>query len=188
MTDDRDRQVSYLIADGQDPLVIPGQPILPRVVSQLGAAPEGRAARGALITSLSSRQSGVLVPAIAEPSVGVPDTGIDRSDVAFPSTFATVTSQLTPTGPVDMLVVTPGRVVADAGSGRLEQFTQMGLEVRYGSTTSTTGGWCGLPPDTTAPVFRAVDVPTQGDNRFRTIVDPTGATPAPATASSACCC
>ena len=164
-TDDRGRDVSYLIADGQDPLVTPGQPILPRVVSQLEEAPQGRAAHGALITGLTTVQSDAVTPAVAEPSVGVPTTGIDRSGVAFPSKFATVTSQQTPDGPVDLLVVTPGRVQTNAGTGTLEKFTQMGVEVQYSGSDET---------DTVDPVFTAIQVPTEGQTLFRAVVDGTG--------------
>ena len=56
-TDDQGREVSYLTADGGEPLVVPGQPILPKVVSQLAAAPAGLVARGALITGSARRSS-----------------------------------------------------------------------------------------------------------------------------------
>lgn len=167
-TDDSGRSVSYLTANGQDPLVVPGQPILPRVVSKLDQAPSGLVARGALITGLSSERvaSGTpLTPAIAKATIGVAETAADRSNVAFPSTFATITTQQSPTGPIDLLVTTPGRVEsASDGTGMLEQFTSMHVDVVYGDAGSN---------DTTAPAIQTVTMPAQFSRTFKVVADGT---------------
>jgi hypothetical protein len=131
------RDVAYLTADGEAPAVVPGNPVLPKVVKKLPAR-DGMTPRGALITSLTSTAVDDVVPAIVDVGVGVPAVGATKSDVAFPSTFANITKQDTPTGPVDLLVVTPGRVEsAVRGNGRLEKFTQLGLDIVYGPASAT---------------------------------------------------
>lgn len=156
------RPVTYLTANGQDPLVIPGQPVLPRVTSRLDAAPDGMVARGALISELESDIGEVGRPAIAEPTVGIDEPGVDRSDVAFPSSFADLTRQETPEGTVDLLVVTPARVVsARGGSGNTESFTRLGIDVVYGAA--------GLD-DSTAPNISSI----QARETFSARVDGTG--------------
>lgn len=152
-TDDEGREVSYLTADGQEPVTVAGQPVLPRIVSQLREEP-GYTPRGVLITKLTSQtESGVPI-AIAAPGVGVAQTTATRTDVAFPSAFATITSQQTPTGRSDLLVVTPGRVESGDGvTGSLERFTALGLDVLYAPEEST---------DTTAPSVRGVDARADG--------------------------
>ncbi|HEX5856864.1 MAG TPA: hypothetical protein VFY91_02015 [Microbacterium sp.] len=168
-TDDDDNDVSYLTADGAEPLVVPGQPILPKVVSRLSPPPaDDLTARGVLITGLSSKtfpSSEQLLPAIAQPTVGVAETAPDRTGVAFPSTFATVTHQDTPDGPVDLLVTTPGRVEMGAGgTGVIEQFTSMDIDVVYAPSAST---------DRVAPGIKAVVVPKDGGRTFEVIADDT---------------
>ncbi|MEU1971520.1 hypothetical protein ABZ477_07680 [Microbacterium sp. NPDC019599] len=147
---------TYLTADGQEPAVVAGQPILPRIVSKLDEAPAGQKARGVLLTGLTST-SETLDPAFGTPSVGTPDPTQPRGDVAFPSSFAGVTRQDTPDGPIDLLVVTPARVeLRGTGQGRIERFTQLDLEVVYGDAAST---------DETAPLVRSVE-PVFGDLKF----------------------
>ncbi len=142
---------TYFTADGQDPAVVAGQPVLPKVTMQLNPPPQGKKARGALIRGLSSSFSSTLTPLIADTSAGVaaaPDA--TRSDVAFPSTFAHITTQQTPSGPVDLLVVTPAHVEAPVGgSGRLEKFTSMDLDVEYGDASSN---------DDTDPVITSTEI------------------------------
>ncbi|WP_127473414.1 hypothetical protein [Microbacterium sulfonylureivorans] len=169
--DEDGREVAYLTADGQQPLTVAGQPVLPRVVSQLNAAPEGTAPRGVLITGLTSERGEAVSPAVTRPSVGVDEPSASRAGVAFPSTFATVTSQQTPVGRVDLLVVTPGRVeIPTAGTGVLERFTAMDLEVIYAPVSQADG----TPAETTAPVIRSVDAPREGRSSFRVRADGTG--------------
>jgi hypothetical protein len=157
---------TYETVDGQDPLVVAGQPILPRVVHQLRARPVGLVPRGALITGLSSVQSDLVVPAIAEPSVGTPDTGVYPPGTSFPSTFATISHQDTPAGVVDLLVVTPGRVqLAPDGQGRLERFTSMTFDITYAPSASA---------DATPPVFTLVEPPQEGSGLFRVTAQDTG--------------
>jgi hypothetical protein len=170
-TDASGQDVSYLVADGQEPLTVAGQPVLPRVVSRLDAAPEGMTPRGAFITGLTSERSGIVAPAVTQPSVGVLEASTARAGVAFPSTFATITSQQTPSGPIDLLVVTPGRVeIPVAGSGILERFTSTDLDVIYGPVTQPDGS----PTETTAPLIQAVEVPTANGSFFRVLADGTG--------------
>ena len=112
-----DMPVEVVTADGQDPAVIAGQPVLPKVVSRLDAPPTGLVARGALITSLSSKLAPIS-PAFGTPTVGVEASDAQRDQVAFPSAFATITHQDTPDGPADLLVVTPARVEAPTTPSR----------------------------------------------------------------------
>ncbi len=170
-TDPDGREVSYLTADDQAPLTVAGQPVLPRVVSQLNDAAPGTTPRGVLLTGLTSQRSDPLAPAIAEPGVGVPDPAATRSGAAFPSTFATVTSQQTPTGRIDLLVATPGRVeVPTTGQGVLERFTSMTLDVLYAPLTQPDGA----PTETVAPLIRSVDTPPEGGSTFDVFADGTG--------------
>ncbi|GAA1975355.1 hypothetical protein [Microbacterium pumilum] len=144
-------EVSYLVADGQDPAVISGQPVLPKIVSQLRPE-DGLTPRGALITALTSEVEDGVTPAIAEAGVGTNDTRATRTDLAFPSSFATITKQDTPDGPADFLVVTPGRVEAPrgstAGTGSFERFTSLDLDVVYGPADAA---------DTTPPSVSAME-------------------------------
>ncbi|MEU1971523.1 hypothetical protein ABZ477_07695 [Microbacterium sp. NPDC019599] len=152
-TDADGRTVQVTTADGQDPLAVAGQPILPRIVSQLNTRPDGLLPRGAVITALTSVTE-PYTPAIAEPGVGVPETTATRTGVAFPSTFATVTTQDTPSGLVDLLVVTPARIVAPAGgTGTIDTFTSLELDVTYGHASST---------DSTAPALLSADLSGRG--------------------------
>ncbi len=144
--------VSYLVADGQEPAVVAGQPVLPKLVAQLRTA-TGLTPRGAIITQLTSTIEGGVTPAIAEPGLGTGETASNRVDAAFPSSFATIARQETPDGPVDTLVVTPGRVVAPqggaSGTGSFERFTSLGIDVVYGDADET---------DTTPPSITSVSV------------------------------
>ncbi|MBD3942151.1 hypothetical protein IF188_10625 [Microbacterium sp. NEAU-LLC] len=129
---------TYLTADGEAPVAVSGQPVLPKTTARLAAAPEGMKARGALIRGMTSESSETIAPSIAENTVGV-DAVDDatRSAVAFPSSFAHVTTQQTPTGPVDLLVVTPARVQAPVGgTGIVERFSDMSIDVEYGPASS----------------------------------------------------
>ena len=113
--------------------------ILPSIVRALEPAPTGWSPRGVILTSLTSviDDDGHARPVTA-PTVGVPETTATGPGLAFPSTFATITQQQTPRGPVDLLVVTPARVADDAGgSGHTERFTSFTAEVVYGDATST---------------------------------------------------
>ncbi|MHC2999866.1 hypothetical protein [Microbacterium sp. HJ5] len=170
-TDASGREVAYLTADDQQPLAVAGQPVLPRVVSRLGTAPSGTAARGVLLTALTSERSGPVSPAVAQPGIGVPEPAPARGGSAFPSTFATVTSQQTPSGPVDLLVVTPGRVEIPAtGDGTIERFTSMGMDVIYAPVSLPDG----TPSERVAPLIRSVEPPRAGGSVFRVFADGTG--------------
>lgn len=152
------------LTDPDAPVVIPGQPIVPRLVTRLSNvdAPSNQVPRGVLITALTSTTETGVRPAVAAASVGVPATSVTRAGAAFPSSYATVSRQQTPAGTVDLLVTTPARVqVAGDGTGAIETFTQMGLEVVYGEADST---------DTTAPIVHYVETPTEGRSgiAFRT--------------------
>ncbi len=84
----------------------------------------------------------------------MPDVSPTRSGAAFPSTFATITSQQTPKGKVDLLVVTPSRVETTfGGKGTTERFTDFHAEVVYGDASST---------DTTGPTIDSIDLPFAG--------------------------
>lgn len=154
---------TYLTANGQEPLAVAGQPVLPKIVSQLRAAPSGSAARGVLVTGLTSTQVPTDKPAIAEPTIGTGEGALLPAGGAFPSSLATLSSQLTPSGDVDTLVVTPARVaVGRDGKGVTEKFTSMDLSVIYGPSNST---------DTTPPVISATEL--LGDT-MRATIDGTG--------------
>jgi hypothetical protein len=130
--------VTYVTADGELPLVEAGGPLLPRVVTQIPSTDEdGGVPRGALITGLTSTWSGSIRPAVHGAAI--------PGDAGFPESFTAITRQLTPDGPVSMLVATPASVqVQPSGEGRIETFPTMELQVLYGSSA-----------DTTAPVIRS---------------------------------
>ncbi|MET0734987.1 MAG: hypothetical protein ABWY55_04995 [Microbacterium sp.] len=153
---------SYYVADGQDPAIVAGQPVLPKIVTQLRSE-SPFVPKGVLITALTSQFDDDLDPLVAQAGVGVDETAATRSDSAFPSTFATITRQETPDGPVDLLVVTPGRAESWAdGQGRLEKFTDMGLDILYVD---------GAVDDSTPPVVSAIE---QDRGRFRFAADAKG--------------
>lgn len=157
-TDAEGNPLDYLVAGGEAPAVVPGQPVLPKIVARLGEAPAGTTPRGALITALTSQiEEGIDTPAVSSPSVGVPETNATRTDVAFPSSYATVTRQQTSEGPIDLLVVTPARVtVGHDGRGVVEKFTGLTVEATYGSGD-----------DTTAPTIQSVELPLPGGTEMR---------------------
>jgi len=150
---------TYLTADGQSPAVVPGQPVLPRLVSALGSRPVDPALgplvpRGAIITGLTSETEPGSDPAIAAASVGVPQSELGRTGVAFPSSYATISRQDTPDGPIDLLVVTPARVeVAGDGTASTEKFTDLSVEAVYGPEGSS---------DDTAPAVTYIEAPASG--------------------------
>ncbi|GAA5196265.1 hypothetical protein [Microbacterium jejuense] len=157
---------AYLTADGQSPAVVPGQPVLPRLVSALGPRPDGLVPRGAIITELTSETESGVDPAIATAGVGVPQTELNRTGIAFPSSFATISRQDTPDGPVDLLVVTPARVaVARDGTGSTEKFTDLSVEAVYGPADSA---------DDTPPVVTYIEAPGEGRSRMSFSADGTG--------------
>lgn len=157
-TDAEGEPLDYLVAGGEAPAVVPGQPVLPKIVARLGEAPEGMTPRGALITALTSQiEEAIDTPAVSTPSVGVTETNATRTDAAFPSSFATVTRQQTAEGPIDLLVVTPARVtVGQDGRGVVEKFTSLTVEATYGSGD-----------DTTAPTIQSVELPLPGGTTMR---------------------
>jgi hypothetical protein len=156
--------LGYLVADGQEPAIVAGQPVLPKIVARLAPAPEGSTPRGAVLTSLTSVVDGEIdVPAVTEPGVGIDDTVATRTDTAFPSSFATVTRQETPQGFADMLVVTPARVtIGQGGRGVVEKFTDLTVEATYGPADSN---------DVTPPRVLAVELPTPGSTQFAVRAD-----------------
>lgn len=152
--DDAGQQVTYVVADGEQPLATAGDPLLPRVITKIPATDgDGGTPRGALITSLSSTWSDVLQPAVARPVTGVEQAGEETAGAAFPSSFTAIAGQDTPGGAISLLVTTPASVqTAPDGSGRIETFPTMGVEVLYGSGE-----------DSTAPVIGPTE---QRDGRF----------------------
>ena len=159
---------SYLTASDEAPAVIAGEPVLPRITRQLGAAAAGTVARGALIRGLTSSFSDTVTPLIAGATAGVDGVGdATRDDMAFPSTFAHITSQQTPDGAVDQIVVTPARVQARVGgTGIFEQFHDIDIDVVYGDAAST---------DDLAPVVVSAGVAKNGaSSRVSVTADGTG--------------
>ncbi|MFH8251317.1 hypothetical protein ACH3VR_13175 [Microbacterium sp. B2969] len=139
---------SYYTVDGSAVAVPTAQGILPSIVRVLQPQP-GLVPRGVILTSLTT-QTQLGTPALAAPTVGVPQQTATAAGSAFPSSYATITHQETPAGPVDLLVITPARVqVSQAGQGSTELFTDFTAEIVYGPDTST---------DTTPPVIDAVGV------------------------------
>ena len=159
--------VSYLTANGQAPAAVAGEPVLARIVTPLPAVAGDLVPRGAILTALTSAFDDETRAAIAVPGVGVPETNAIRTDLAFPSTFATITSQQTPTGPINSLVVTPSRVeVGPGGQSRVERFTSFDARVVFGPASST---------DTTGPRIDALEVPGPGQGGMEiTASDPSG--------------
>lgn len=147
-TDQTGADVTFVSADGEPPLAAAGQPLLPRVVTRVPATDDaGNAPRGALITSLTSEWSGTVRPAIGDPGIGVEQSGVTKDGLAFPSQFASISRQVTPEGPVSLVVTTPASVQsAQGGLGRIETFPAMGLEVLYGPEG-----------DSVAPVIRSTE-------------------------------
>ncbi len=144
----------YYTVDGSALAVPTAQGILPSIVRRLEPQP-GLVPRGAILTALTT-QSQTGTPALSAPTIGVSETSETGSGSAFPSSFATITHQQTPAGPVDLLVVTPARVqMTQAGQGTTELFTTFTAEVVYGPDTST---------DTTPPVIDSVTLPGAGSS------------------------
>ena len=157
---------TFLTADGQSPAVVPGRPVLPRLVSALGPRPDGLVPRGAVITELTTETESGVDPAIAAAGVGVPQTEVGRTGIAFPSSFATISRQDAPDGPMDLLVVTPARVeVARDGTGSTERFTDLNVEAVYGPADST---------DETPPDITYIETPGAGRSRMSFSADGTG--------------
>lgn len=158
VTNDEGEDVEYLTVADQPALASPGQPVIASIATTLPQAPAGTVARGALLTSLTSQIDTEGTPAVTAPSVGVSETSFARSGAAFPSTFATITSQQTPAGPVDLMVVTPSRVQTTfGGKGITERFTDFHAEVVYGDASST---------DTTSPTIDAIEMPFPGGDEM----------------------
>ncbi|GEM_PF-6722984 len=148
----------YLTVDDQGPLAVAGQPVLPAIVRTLPGAPAGLAARGVVLTALTSEFDTEGTPAVAVPGVGVPEPTASRTGVAFPSSFGTITHQSTPDGPRELLVLTPARVEKPAvGTGRTERFTSFTAQVVYGDAAST---------DTTPPSIESVEPPAPGGSQM----------------------
>lgn len=133
-TDETGAEVTYVSADDELPVAAAGQPLLPRVTTRIPSGDEaGNVPRGALITSLASKWSGTVRPAVADPGIGSEQGGTTKDELAFPSRFTSISRQVTPDGPIALVVATPGSVQsAYGGLGRIETFPIMGLEVLYG--------------------------------------------------------
>ncbi len=118
----------------QQPLVIHGQPVLPSLVYSLEEKP-GKTPRGALITGLTSEfDTAITKPTIAQANVGTAEQFAQAAGGAFPSVYAQVLRQETPNGTLRTLAVTPARVETGlGGTGRVEKFTRMTIDVVYGA-------------------------------------------------------
>ncbi|MCH6231664.1 hypothetical protein MK786_13010 [Microbacterium sp. CFH 31415] len=127
-------QLTYVTVGDEQPIAVPGQPLLPRLVTQIPSSDEaGRIPRGALITSLTSSWTGTVRPAIGDPGIGIERAPVVKDGLAFPSSFTSISRQETPSGPVSLLVTAPANVQsATGGLGRIETFPSMGLEILYG--------------------------------------------------------
>ena len=165
-----DNGTSLVIANGDDEglALVPGEPVLPKLTYQLNQAPAGTKARGALIRDLTSDFSSPLTPAVADLSAGVADQAdATRSDMAFPSTFVHITTQGTPDGTKDLLVVTPARVQARVGgTGTYEMFTDLDIDVVYGDAAN---------PDEIAPFVSSSELRIRNGQQYLEVVaDGTG--------------
>ncbi|MET0448300.1 MAG: hypothetical protein ABW004_07830 [Aeromicrobium sp.] len=147
----------------QQPLVIDGQPVLPSLVYSLEPK-AGKTPRGALITELTSEfDSAITKPTVAQANVGVEEPTAQTAGGAFPSVFAQVLRQETPNGPLHTLAVTPARVETGTdGSGRVEKFTRMSIDVVYGDEDAG---------DTVTPGILSTRM---SGNRFEVTADGTG--------------
>ncbi|MDY0908353.1 C25 family cysteine peptidase [Microbacterium sp. CFBP9034] len=136
---------TFLTVGEEAPLAVAGQPALPKTVMQVPLTDgAGKSAKGVLITGLTSEFASGVTPLVVDPGIGVEAGVVTKQGVAFPSAFASVTAQDTPTGPVGLLVVTPASVQAAVnGIGRIETFTSMDVSVLYGDDSAA---------DSTAPV------------------------------------
>lgn len=150
----------FLTADGGEPLSAAGQAVLPsvaRVVPSTDAS--GAAARGVLITGLTSRWSKQIAPAVGVPQSGSGAAGPAASAPPSPAVLATLTRQLGPDGVSTVVVATPARLTPQGpGSARFELYDELEFEVLYGDTA-----------DTLAPVIGEVDA---GDEFRVTAKDP----------------
>ncbi|MFD4958315.1 hypothetical protein [Microbacterium sp. NPDC058389] len=156
----------YLTVDDQAPLAVAGQPVLPTIVRTLEQAPAGLTPHGVVLTALTSEFDTEGTPAVATPSVGVPEAAASRTGVAFPSTFGTITHQDTPDGPRDLLVLTPARVeIPPGGAARTERFTSFTAQVVYGDASST---------DATPPSIDSVELPSPGRGEMEITVSDAG--------------
>lgn len=144
------------------PQATPGRPLQPRVDADVTAASNGALlpAHGALVTSLTSLQAVADFPAaLSRPTVDESTTepADTVTDLAFPSSFASLTTSTDPQGPPgtdgvprrQRLVIVPGQFRGTAGNGsvgRQDLFSTMGVRIYY-STAS----------DDAAPTFTGSD-------------------------------
>ncbi|KRB36741.1 PD40 domain-containing protein [Microbacterium sp. Root180] len=148
----------FLTADGQDPLSVAGQPLVPAVTRTVPAADAaGAAARGVLVTGLNSQWREPVEPAVADPRARMSRS--EPSPAAPPSAaaLATLTQQGSPDGPLTVVVATAARLSTEsAGATRFEVYSDMELELLYGDANDA------IAPVITAAVpgstFRAVAV------------------------------
>ena len=126
--------------------MIPGQPVLPSLVSQLNPAPDGMTPRGALITGLSSTFGATVTPAIAQPDCRHRRAVAVATGGAFPSTFAD--DHAAGHARRDRSTCSWSHLAASrwdvGGAGAIEKFTTMAIDVVYGPAT---------PRDTTPPII-----------------------------------
>lgn len=149
---------TFLTADGQDPLSVAGQPVLPIVTRGVPSTDgAGSAARGVLVTGLISEWRDPAEPAVAHPRTSLSPPATSFSAPPSAAALATVTQQTGPDGPATAVVATAARLSADgAGGSRFEVYPELELEVLYGDAddavapviTQTAGG----------PTFRAIAV------------------------------
>ena len=127
-------QITYVTVGDEQPIAVPGQPLLPRLVTQIPSSDgAGKVPRGALITSLTSAWTGTVRPAIGDPGIGVERAPVVKDGLAFPSSFTSISRQQTPIGAVSLLVAAPANVQSTTGGlGRIETFPSMGVEILYG--------------------------------------------------------
>ncbi|MDQ1446601.1 MAG: hypothetical protein QOI20_3065 [Acidimicrobiaceae bacterium] len=117
------------------------RPIVPKVSVDVtpNSVPAGTLAHGVFLTSLQSHDVAA-VPAVARPTIDltVNEPPPPAGDVAFPTSFNTLTQFNTPTGPRQQAVLLPGQFFRDASwanAGGVERlFDGIGAEVKYANS------------------------------------------------------
>jgi hypothetical protein len=149
---------SFLTADGQNPQVVEGMPIEPRVDRDVTATNPNLVAHGALITSASSIDSAGFAAAFGRPVVDLAanEPAKPSVDAAFPSKLQNIGAYTAPDGPRQRLAMIPGQFVGDGGTpgvGLQRRFTNLGVTVLYAAVSVT---------DFTAPTFQSVNAAAAG--------------------------
>lgn len=134
LTDTAGTQKVFLTAEGQEPLSVAGQALLPVVTRTVPSTDGARdVARGVLVTGLSSEWREPVEPAVADPGARIARSESGATAPPSAAALATLTRQLGPDGPAAVVVAVAARLSADpSGASRFEVYPDMEIEVLYG--------------------------------------------------------